>query len=180
MHDLLVAKMDFGFWDNLLRECFSINGDKKALWPQCMPMVFPNLPNGHTNASVQTEISALRELRNDIAHNSPIWKHRSVVNEQTALTYINTQIDKISEIIKWLSSEKVDWLEVHMLQSEARIIASQEYLQLCQRKDMNDLQEKYSSYKRSLRTKLKTLDKDEFDIVNTSNGDLYMMTKVSQ
>lgn len=58
-HDLLVAKMDFGFWDNLLRECFSINGDKHALWPQCIPTIFPNLPKGHTNASIQREISSL-------------------------------------------------------------------------------------------------------------------------
>jgi len=180
VHDLLVAKMDFGFWDNLLRECFSVNGDKKALWPQCMPVVFPNLPKGHTNASVQTEISILRELRNDIAHNSPIWKHKSVTDVKTALAYVNTQIDRIIEIIKWLSTEKIDFLEVHMLQSEAKRIASQEYLQLCQRKDITDLQDNYSLYKRNFRGKLKKLDKDEFDIINTSKGDLYMVTKVSQ
>jgi len=181
MHDLLVAKMDFGFWDNLLRECFSINGDKGALWPQCIPLVFPNLPTGqgHTSASIQLGISALRVLRNDIAHNSPIWKHKSVVDEQTAITYINTIIEQIMRLIGWLSNEKVDWLEVHMLQAEAKRISSAAYLQLCQRKDMSGLQEEYNSYKRGLRTRLKTLDKDKFNIVNTSNGDLYMITKVS-
>jgi hypothetical protein len=40
-HDLLVAKMDFGFWDNLLRECFSVNGDTKALWPHVHQVSFP-------------------------------------------------------------------------------------------------------------------------------------------
>lgn len=179
MHDLLVAKMDFGFWDNLLRECFSINGDKKALWPQCMPLVFPNLPKGKTNASVQLEISALRELRNDIAHNSPIWKHKSVTDQQSAISYINNQIDKIIEIIKWLSSEKVDWLEVHMLQAEAKRVASKNYLRLCQRKEMSELTDPFSRYKREFRSQLKQLDKDEFDLINTQNGDLYMVTKVT-
>uniref|UniRef100_A0A5Q0TM04 CAAX protease n=2 Tax=Vibrio algicola TaxID=2662262 RepID=A0A5Q0TM04_9VIBR len=179
MHDLLVAKMDFGFWDNLLRECFSINGDKKALWPQCMPLVFPNLPKGKTNSSVQLEISALRELRNDIAHNSPIWKHKSVTDQQSAISYINNQIDKIIEIIKWLSSEKVDWLEVHMLQAEAKRVASKNYLFLCQRKEMSELTAPFSRYKREFRSQLKQLDKDEFDLINTQNGDLYMVTKVT-
>ena len=179
MHDLLVAKMDFGFWDNLLRECFSINGNKQALWPQCMPMVFPHLPKGHTNSTVQLEISSLRELRNDIAHNSPIWKHKSVTDQQSAISYINNQIDKIIEIIKWLSSEKVDWLEVHMLQSEAKRVASKNYLLLCQRKEMSELTEPYSRYKREFRSQLKQLDKDEFDLINTQNGGLYMVTKVT-
>ncbi|WP_457802787.1 hypothetical protein [Vibrio cholerae] len=179
MHDLLVAKMDFGFWDNLLRECFSINGDKKALWPQCIPMVFPYLPKGQTNATIQVEISALRELRNDIAHNSPIWKHKTVTDTQSAIAHINQQIDKILEIISWLSSEKVDWLEVHMLQSEAKRIASTEYLLLCQRKDMTNLTTPYSRYKRDFRSRLKQLKKNEFDIVDTLNGELYMLTKVT-
>ncbi|HGF5190411.1 TPA: Abi family protein [Vibrio parahaemolyticus] len=178
-HDLLVAKMDFGFWDNLLRACFSKNGDSNALWPQCMPAVFPNLPKGHTNTTVQTEISNLRELRNDIAHNSPVWKHKSVTDEQSALVYINAQIDKILEIIQWLSQEKVDWIEVHMLQSEARRVASKEYLHLCQRKNMDDLQERYCGYKRRFRSKLKTLDKKDFDVLCTHKNELYMITKLS-
>ena len=177
MHDLLVAKMDFGFWDNLLRECFSINGDGQALWPQCIPIVFPNLSKGYTNASVQQEVSTLRELRNDIAHNSPIWKHKSVVDLKTAIAYINLQIDKILKIINWLSIEKVNWLEVHMLQSEARRVVSEKYLQLCQRKCMSNFIEPYSRYKRGFRGNLKRLDKDGFDIIETGNGNLYMLTR---
>lgn len=180
VHDLLVAKMDFGFWDNLLKECFSKNGDNQALWPQCMPKVFPNLPKGHTNVTVQIEISQLRELRNDISHNSPIWKHKSVFDEQTALSYVSSKIDKIIEIIKWLSNEKVDWLEIHMLQSDAQRAASQESLHLYQRKNIIDLQEQFSCYKRNFRTKLKKLDKSQFNLVKTGSGELYMMTKISR
>lgn len=178
-HDLLVAKMDFGFWDNLLRECFSKNGDKAALWPQCMPMVFPNLPKGHTNATVQLEISNLRNIRNDIAHHSPVWKHKTVYDDASAISYINGKIDKIIEIINWLSSEKVDWLEVHMLQSEARRVASDHYLRLCQRKDMHNITEDFSRYKRAFRIRTKTLGKDELNIFNTKNGELYMITKIT-
>lgn len=182
-HDLLVAKTDFGFWDNLLRECFSINGDKNALWPQSIPNVFPNLPKGQglTNAKIQQEISILRELRNDIAHHSPIWKHNSVHDTQSAIDFINNKIDKILEVIGWLSSEKVDWIEVHMLRSEARRIVSKEYLCLCQRKNLKDIQQPYtySTYKRTLRTKLKIQDKEKFDLIKTGNGALYMVTKIT-
>lgn len=179
IHDLLVAKMDFGFWDNLLRQCFSCNGDKSALWPQCMPDVFPNIPKGYTNSSVQKEVSLLRDMRNDIAHNSPIWKNRAVTDTNSAVRYINSMIDKILEIISWLSTEKVNWLEVHMLKAEAQRIASKEYLLLCQRKDIRDITRPYTLYKRELRRKLKKLRKDEFDIIELNGSKLYMVTKIN-
>lgn len=178
-HDLLVAKMDFGFWDNLLKECFSINGDHQALWPQCIPTVFPNLPKGHTNASIQQEVSILRELRNNIAHNSPVWKHKQVTDSATAIHYINQLINKVVEIISWLSTEKVNWLEVHLLQSEAQRLASKDYLQLCQRKNLSRLSQHYSPYKREFRRNLKHLDKTGFDLITTSDSRLYMVTQVS-
>ena len=179
MHDLLVAKMDFGFWDNLLRECFSINGNKLALWPQCIPKVFPNLPKGQTNASIQRQISALRETRNDIAHNSPIWKHKNVVDQSSAIKYINEKIDHIVEITKWLSDEKVDWLEVHSLVSEAKRVSSKDYLLLCQRKGMEEFVTPYSRYKRAFHSHLNQLDRNNFNIIQKANGGLYMVTKVT-
>ena len=86
---------------------------------------------------------------------------------------------KIIQIINWLSVEKVDWLEVHMLQSEARRVASKKYLLLCQRKEMSELTKPYSRYKRDSRSRLKHLDKDGFDIVDTLNDGLYMVTKIT-
>lgn len=163
-HDLLVAKMDFGFWDNLLK---------------CIPTVFPNLPKGHTNASIQQKVSILRELRNNIAHNSPVWKHKQVTNLATAIHHINQLIDKVIEIISWLSTEKVNWLEVHLLQSEAQRLASKDYLQLCQRKNLTELLQHYTPYKREFRKNLKRLDKTNFDLIKTSDNKLYMMTQVS-
>ncbi len=177
-HDLLVAKMDFGFWDNLLRECFSVNGDTNALWPQCTSSVFPNLPSGYTNATVQDEISKLRDLRNDIAHNSPVWKVRTVNDEQSAIMYLNQQIDKIIEVIGWLSIDKVNWIQVHMLQAEAKRIATKDYLYLCQRKNMNPVS--FSHFRRSLRKQFKNLNADNFTIVNTNSDSLFMLIKMTK
>lgn len=178
-HDLLVAKMDFGFWDNLLRECFSKNKDKKSLWPQCIPLVFPNLPKGLTNTHIQSEVSLIREMRNDIAHHSPIWKHSSVFDENTAITYLNSRVDKILEIISWLSKDKVDWIQIHMLEAEVRRIISPEYLYLCQRKNMCDFDTKFSEYKRNFRSNLKLLDQNKFDLFSTHDNKMYMITKFS-
>lgn len=181
VHDLLVAKMDFGFWDNLLRECFSINGDNKAIWPQCIPTVFPNLPKGggHTNATIQQEISLLRELRNDIAHHSPIWKHQSVNNFHDAISFLNQKIDKILEVIGWLSLEKIDLINVHMLEAEARRVISVEYLLLCQRKNLHKLETPCNKMKKEFRSKLKGLNKNEFELIKTKDGTLYIMTKIT-
>lgn len=178
-HDLLVAKMDFGFWDNLLRECFSKNKDKKSLWPQCIPLVFPHLPKGYTNTTIQQEVSQIREMRNDIAHHSPIWKHSSVFDENTAIKYLNSKVDKILEIISWLSKEKVDWIQIHMLEAEARRKISSEYLYLCQRKNMSTFNTKFSTYKRTFRSNLKLLDQNKFDLFCTHDNKMYMVTKFS-
>jgi hypothetical protein len=75
-----------------------------------------------------SEISKLRDLRNDIAHNSPVWKVRSVIDEQSAILYLNQQIDKIIEVIGWLSTDKVNWIQVHMLQAEAKRIATKVFI----------------------------------------------------
>lgn len=177
-HDLLVAKMDFGFWDNLLRECFLVNGNPMALWPRCTPIVFPNLPSGYTNKNAHDEISELRELRNDIAHHSPIWKNRTVHDKLTAITYINQRINKIVEVIGWLSRDKVNWIEVHMLVAEARRVASINYLELCQRKDMNHVEVKFSCFRRELKKQFKILNINEFKVINNSSS-LFLITKIS-
>ncbi|WP_214286334.1 Abi family protein [Acinetobacter pittii] len=178
-HDLLVAKMDFGFWDNLLRECFSKNNYSNALWPKYLNDVFPNLPKNHTNAIIQKEVSALRELRNEISHHSPIWKKPHVVDETTAITYINSQIDKIVDMINWLSKDVVNWIDVHMLQAEARRMATKEFLYLCQRKNMQSMEIKCSTFKRQITSKLRALDKDSFTIIKHNEKCLYVLTKIS-
>ena len=130
-HDQLIAKMDFGFWINLLRACFFDNSNPKALWPQCIPTVFPSLTAGHTHTTIYKKIEPLRELRNDIAHNAPVWKHSTVRNLADAMLYLNKQIDEVLEILGWLSEEKVNWIEVHMLVAEAKRVLSMDFLHLC-------------------------------------------------
>jgi len=44
---------------------------------------------------------------------------------------------------------------------------------------MNELTAPFSHYKREFRSQLKQLDKDEFDLINTQSGNLYMVTKVT-
>ena len=131
-----------------------------------------------TNATVQSEISKLRDLRNDIAHNSPVWKVRSVIDEQSAILYLNQQIDKIIEVIGWLSTDKVNWIQVHMLQAEAKRIATKEYLYLCQRKNINPVS--FSRFKRDLRKQFKNLNADNFTIVNTNSDSLFMLIKMTK
>lgn len=156
-----------------------MNGNSLALWPQCTPLVFPHLPKGHTNATIQKEITSIRELRNNIAHHSPAWKGKSVTDQGSAITYVNEQIDQVMKIIGWLSQEKVNWLEIHMLQAEARRIASQKYLLLCQRKEVDSFSQPFSRYQPNFQRYLKSIAANEFDVVNAGQDGLFMLTKVT-
>lgn len=144
--------------------------------------VFPNMPTGTgvTNATIQQKIAALRELRNDIAHNSPVWKHKSVTNEAQVLQYVNAKIDYIVRILRWLSPEKVDWLNVHMLVAEAKRVASLRYLHLCQRKHIDSLTSRKNDYKRNFNHRLKKLQPFGFDLIKTSTSEIAMVIKVSE
>ncbi|CAM5181594.1 hypothetical protein OURE66S_00677 [Oligella ureolytica] len=177
-HDLLIAKMDFGFWINLLRACFFDNSNSQALWPKCIPTVFPGLSKGHTNMTIHQKIEPLRELRNDIAHNAPVWKHSTVRYVPEAISYLNGKIDDVLEILSWLSEEKVNWIEAHMVVAEARRIISMDYLHLCQQKTLSN-QYSWSVYKRQLNSSLRCLEKNSFDLINYKNGNKYMVVRIN-
>lgn len=72
--DELVAALSFDFWSNLFRQQYH------GLWslPGLLEKVFPRLPAGENQATVQVRVASINKLRNRIAHHEPIhtYDHR--------------------------------------------------------------------------------------------------------
>lgn len=56
-------------------------------------------------------VSFVRNFRNRVFHHEPAWKRFGVTNEQQAVVHLHEKIGKITELISWISPEKIDLLE---------------------------------------------------------------------
>lgn len=65
-HDKMVGSFTFGFWTYLFTKRNYKVGGKTLL------KIFPSRPKGTTQKSVYTDITAIREFRNRVAHHEPI------------------------------------------------------------------------------------------------------------
>ncbi len=178
IHDLIISACEFGIWVNLFGECFIVNGNKSSLWPQCIQSVFPNLPKGKSIQDIQKELSELKELRNNIAHHSLLWSGTPINHTTDAITYVNEQIDRIIALTSWLSTSKIQLLDVHMLIAEARRVATSEYLSLCQRQAIDEMSTPPSQFNRSLNQCMKSTDSYSFTLIKHKKS-LWMMTRAS-
>lgn len=66
----------------------------------------------------------VREYRNRLAHNEPLWKAYPVSTPADAVAYISGKIDAVEQLIGLLSPEKLDLLTKHGLFSDARRLNS--------------------------------------------------------
>ena len=65
-HDKMVGSFTFGFWTYLFTKRNYRVGGKTLL------QIFPSRPKGTTQKSVYSDITAIREFRNRVAHHEPI------------------------------------------------------------------------------------------------------------
>ena len=65
-HDKMVGSFTFGFWTYLFTKRNYKVGGKTLL------QIFPKRPKGTTQKSVYSDITAIREFRNRVAHHEPI------------------------------------------------------------------------------------------------------------
>lgn len=69
----IVASAMFGFWHGLLGPSFESTTDSLALWPACLPRVFPHAPN-MTRAKAFQLLENIKGLRNRVFHHEPAWR----------------------------------------------------------------------------------------------------------
>ncbi|GKW29450.1 Abi family protein [Pectobacterium brasiliense] len=124
-HEEVVASTEFSTWE------FAMNDELLGpglFWNTMMTQVFkgqwPSQSGANTLSTARDQVKTIREYRNRVAHNEPLWKAYHVNTPQDAIAYINTKIDTVEQLIKLLSPEKHDLLTKHRLFSNARRINS--------------------------------------------------------
>lgn len=124
-HEEVVAGTEFSTWE------FAMNDELLGpglFWNTMITHVFkgqwPSQSGATTLATARDMVKTIREYRNRVAHNEPLWKAYRVSTPQDAIDYINTKIDTLEQLIQLLSPEKHDLLTKHRLFSNARRINS--------------------------------------------------------
>jgi hypothetical protein len=93
--DGLIAELSFGFWTYLYTPAYAASPDTPGkLWPQLLPVVFPNLPPQTQRADVEARLKAARELRNRVFHYEPIWNDAGLASTHRGIV----------ELCEWLST----------------------------------------------------------------------------
>ncbi len=109
-HQEIVSQADFSTWEFVLDNEFMGNN---LIWPKNLGQVFRG--TWPTSASMlqvcKNRVSLVRNFRNRVFHHEPAWKRFGVTDEQQAVAHLHEKIDKIVELISWISPEKIDLLE---------------------------------------------------------------------
>lgn len=119
--DAVIAELTFGFWVGIFERNYNDINSPARLWPHLEPVVFPNLKPAERKASaILYQLKSIKDLRNRMAHYEPIWKHASVNNVSSALTYLNNSIDQIVTLVRGISHERANLLQVSGMERFAR------------------------------------------------------------
>lgn len=119
--DAVIAELTFGFWVGIFERNYNDINSPARLWPHLEPAVFPNLKPAERKAStILYQLKSIKDLRNRMAHYEPIWKHASVNNVSSALTYLNNSIDQIVTLVRGISHERANLLQLSGMERFAR------------------------------------------------------------
>ncbi|CAM3677007.1 MULTISPECIES: Abi family protein [Yersinia] len=120
-HEETVASTEFSTWEFAMSD--ELLGPS-LFWNTMITQVFkgawPSQSAATTLLTARDLVKTIREYRNRVAHNEPLWKAYRVKTPQDAIAYIGTKIDAAEQLIALLSPEKHDLLTKHKLFSNAR------------------------------------------------------------
>lgn len=111
-HQEVVSKTDFSTWEFILENEYMGNN---LIWPKHLGRVFkgqwPTTQAATMLADCKNRVCLVRKFRNRVFHHEPAWKRFGVTDEQQAVVHLHEKIGKITELISWISPEKIDLLE---------------------------------------------------------------------
>jgi len=109
-HQEIVAQAEFSTWEFILDNEFMGNN---LIWPKNLGRVFRGKWPVSANMlrHCKDRVSLVRTFRNRIFHHEPAWKRSGVTDEQQAVIHLHEKIGKLTELISWISPEKIDLLE---------------------------------------------------------------------
>jgi hypothetical protein len=108
----IVASLTFGFWVTLLRQkVYTDQFNKKRLWPDLIPSVFPNYARGGDDRrNIAQRFDEIKLIRNRLFHHEPIWKFKNAKNPQECIIELRSKLNHIFKAIGWISSQKRNYL----------------------------------------------------------------------
>nr|OEF63541.1 hypothetical protein A152_06285 [Vibrio tasmaniensis 1F-187] len=108
----IVAELMFGFWVSLFEQSYRSISPSNSIWPHIERDVFPNLSTTERDSNnIHQKLLSLKELRNRYSHHEPVWKHSSVSDKHTAISYLKQLIDDAVMIIQGISLERYNKLK---------------------------------------------------------------------
>lgn len=109
-HHEVVSKTEFSTWEFILDDEYMGNN---LIWPKNLGQAFRGTWPTSANMllTCKDRVSLVRNFRNRVFHHEPAWKRYGVTNEQQAVSHLHEKIGKITELISWISPEKIDLLE---------------------------------------------------------------------
>jgi hypothetical protein len=120
-HEDTVASTEFSTWEFAMSDELMGPG---LFWNTMITQVFkgpwPTQCAATTLTTARDMVKTIREYRNRVAHNEPLWKAYRVNSPLDAIAYIEKKIDTAERLIALLSPEKHDLLTKHKLFSNAR------------------------------------------------------------
>ncbi len=111
-HHEIVSQTDFSTWEFILESEYMGN---HLIWPKHLGAVFrgewPTTAAASMLKQCRERVSLVRHFRNRIFHHEPAWKRSGITNEQQAVTHLHEKIARITQLLSWISPEKIELLE---------------------------------------------------------------------
>ncbi len=140
--DTIISSLMFGFWIDLLNGGYDDPVNNKLLWPTLIPAVFPNAKgNKATRKSLHMRFKFIKDLRNRVGHNEPIWKIKDAKNGGGNITRhgpktpaesierLNVYVELLLEALRWMSTERHDFIRMSGIVDHLQQICSIEALE---------------------------------------------------
>lgn len=119
-HQEVIAKTEFSTWEFILSKEFMGPG---LIWPTHLGSVFKGKWNTTKTKELLSNtkdlVKTVREFRNRVSHNEPVWKKYGVTTENDAIEHLHEKIDKILQLLALVSPEKKLLLEKNKIVDRA-------------------------------------------------------------
>lgn len=178
----VISGLDFGFWTNLLSDKYEDSNSNSLLWPNLLPIVFPNAPLGATRQDVEDQFTKIRELRNRLSHHEAIWKfhydcpqtgkadyQNPVYGKQASCSLLQKHYEDILTLIEWINVDRKKVFLEHKSHSRFMSLCTVDGLNSFIEPEKIELNVPASKGGWALKKILKAVDKDSF-IRITSKG----------
>lgn len=106
----VVAGTMFGFWVSFFEDAYAGTDPKKSLWPHLESKLFNDRTQVKDRKQAHLILEELQQLRNRMSHHEPIWKSKLVHDDDSAVRFLNDQVDLALKLIGSLSGERYKYL----------------------------------------------------------------------